>query len=68
MPMNRLKARYENGECPVCGTEIPDDVREGDQCQECDKVFVILRRDDPEPEEEEYLKEYEETLDNDDKA
>jgi hypothetical protein len=31
---------YENGECPDCGEEIPDNVSDGDSCCNCEHVFT----------------------------
>ena len=39
--MNPVKDNYENGECPDCFAEIPDDVGEGDECQNCGHVFYL---------------------------
>ncbi len=36
---NAIKESYEDGECPDCGHEIPDDVEEGDECDNCPHVF-----------------------------
>jgi hypothetical protein len=37
--MNRVKAAYEDGICPDCGIDIPDDVEEGEGCKNCGHVF-----------------------------
>jgi len=37
--MNIIKDSYENGECPDCGEDIPDDVSNGDGCSNCSHVF-----------------------------
>jgi hypothetical protein len=37
--MNIIKDSYENGECPDCGKDIPDDVSGGDGCSNCGHVF-----------------------------
>ena len=45
MPANRLKDRY-NGECPVCGDEMDDNVREGDECSTCGEIFEMCSEPD----------------------
>ena len=37
--MNKIKNSYEDGVCPDCGEEIPDDVVDGQECENCDHVF-----------------------------
>lgn len=37
--MSIIKDSYENGECPDCGEDIPDDVSNGDECSNCSHVF-----------------------------
>ena len=37
--MNIIKDSYENGECPDCGKNIPDDVSGGDGCSNCGHAF-----------------------------
>ena len=37
---NLIKASYEDGECPDCGEQIPNDVKEGQECKNCDHVFT----------------------------
>ena len=37
--MNLIKDSYENGECPDCGEDIPNDVSNGDGCSNCSHVF-----------------------------
>ena len=37
--MNTVKAAYEDGVCPDCGEDIPDDVTDGDQCTNCEHTF-----------------------------
>ena len=37
--MNIIKDSYENGECPDCGKNIPDDVSGGDGCSNCGHIF-----------------------------
>jgi hypothetical protein len=32
---------YDNEECPDCHCPIPDDVSEGDACENCGHVFTI---------------------------
>lgn len=34
-----VKDDYENGECPDCGTPIPDEATAGDECSNCGHVF-----------------------------
>jgi hypothetical protein len=34
-----VKGSYENGMCPDCGYEIPNDVQDGDKCANCPHVF-----------------------------
>jgi DNA-directed RNA polymerase subunit RPC12/RpoP len=36
---NVIVAAYPDGKCPDCGEEIPDDVEEGDACENCGHVF-----------------------------
>jgi hypothetical protein len=36
---NDVKNAYPNGKCPDCLMEIPDDVHDGDECQNCGHVF-----------------------------
>ena len=36
---NKVKQSYENGECPDCGEDIPDDIVNGDKCANCGHVF-----------------------------
>jgi len=36
---NAVKAAYPGGVCPDCGTDIPDDVADGDSCENCDHTF-----------------------------
>jgi DNA-directed RNA polymerase subunit RPC12/RpoP len=43
---NPIKDSYEDGKCPDCGKEIPDDVVDGEDCQDCPHVFVMPRDDD----------------------
>ena len=44
----RVKDAYMNGLCPDCQEEIPDDVVDGDACENCNHVFYYPRRNDPE--------------------
>ena len=37
--MSIIKDSYENGECPDCGEDIPNDVSNGDGCSNCSHVF-----------------------------
>jgi len=37
--MNHVKAAYENGRCPDCGEDIPEDVMHGQACSNCEHVF-----------------------------
>ena len=46
--MNIIKDSYENGECPDCGKDIPDDVSGGDECSNCGHVFYSLVRSEVE--------------------
>ena len=36
---NPVKAAYEGGVCPDCGTKIPYHVADGDECENCEHVF-----------------------------
>jgi hypothetical protein len=44
--MNHVKAAYEDGICPDCDNEIPDDVEEGEACAVCGHVFWSGDNDD----------------------
>lgn len=44
--MNAIKESYENGKCPDCGENIPDDVVDGQECLHCGHVFCETRPDD----------------------
>lgn len=46
--MKKLKVKdgYENGLCPDCGAEISDNAEEGDECQNCQHVFWVIRKYD----------------------
>ena len=37
--LNPIKLSYDDGECPDCNLEIPDDVEEGQACINCGHVF-----------------------------
>ena len=37
--MNKVKDSYEDGICPDCNENIPDNVVEGDSCKNCGHVF-----------------------------
>ena len=37
----RLKDLYQDGECPDCGEEIPDDAEPGCECKNCGHVFWL---------------------------
>jgi DNA-directed RNA polymerase subunit RPC12/RpoP len=41
-----MRENYENGECPDCGEEIPDDMPEGGECANCGHVFHLPQEDD----------------------
>jgi len=49
MTTNPLKSKFDDN-CPTCGWNIPDDVREGDECLECGYVFMMDA--EPEPSED----------------
>ena len=36
---NPIKLSYDDGVCPDCGLEIPDDVVEGQGCANCEHAF-----------------------------
>ena len=38
---NKVKISYENVQCPNCGDTIPDDVEEGDECENCGHVIDL---------------------------
>lgn len=40
-----VKGSYENGACPDCGYEIPNDVQDGDRCENCPHVFYDETKD-----------------------
>ena len=51
--MNIIKGSYENGECPDCGEDIPNDVSNGDGCSNCSHVFYSpVKPEVPELDEE----------------
>lgn len=35
-----IKDNYDNGECPDCGEEIPDDALSGEECSNCGHVWT----------------------------
>lgn len=37
--MNTIKQSYEDGICPDCGQDIPDNVADGEECTNCGHVF-----------------------------
>jgi len=37
--LNPVKDAYEHGDCPDCGEDIPDNVKEGEVCENCKHVF-----------------------------
>jgi rubredoxin len=43
---NPIKDAYEDGECPDCGQDIPNDVTDGDACSNCGHVFTEEKADD----------------------
>jgi len=43
---NPIKQAYEDGECPDCGDPIPDDVAEGQACENCGHVFCLPKDND----------------------
>jgi hypothetical protein len=36
---NPVKENYENGKCPDCNIDIPNDVIDGVACLNCDHIF-----------------------------
>ncbi|HOS16057.1 MAG TPA: hypothetical protein PKX15_03435 [Bacteroidales bacterium] len=44
--MNKIKESYPDGKCPDCGDEIPDNVKDGDECLNCGHIFWEEREDD----------------------
>lgn len=44
--VNYVKLAYEDGVCPDCDTGIPDDVVDGQSCENCPHVFGLPRPDD----------------------
>lgn len=44
--MNSVRDGDEDGECPDCGTPIPDDAEEETGCVECGHVFMLAGLDD----------------------
>ena len=45
-PLNAVKWAYEDGVCPECGEDIPDDIADGQGCAYCTHVFYYARPDD----------------------
>jgi len=43
---NSVKESYEGGLCPDCGADIPNEVEDGDACENCGHVFVAEHADD----------------------
>jgi hypothetical protein len=43
---NIVKDSYPNNECPDCGKAIPDDVANGESCDNCGHVFCLETEDD----------------------
>ena len=41
-----VKSCYEDGVCPDCGEDIPDDAVEGQECENCGHVFCYETEDD----------------------
>ena len=41
-----IKDDYDNGECPDCYEDIPDDMVEGGECENCGHVFYSEVNDD----------------------
>jgi hypothetical protein len=46
LPAKKIKDEYEDGVCPDCQQEIPDDVVEGEACSNCEHVFSYERNCD----------------------
>ena len=44
--LNPVKLAYNDGVCPDCDTGIPEDVVDGQSCENCDHVFCLPRDDD----------------------
>lgn len=38
-PVARIKAEYEDGVCPDCGQDIPDNAKHGEECGNCGHVW-----------------------------
>lgn len=53
--LNEVKRAYDDGICPDCGEEIPDDVAEGDACKNCRYVFNRIHEDSISAEENERI-------------
>jgi hypothetical protein len=43
--MNPVKAAYEDGRCPDCGSAIPDGIVDGESCDNCGHVFCTITPD-----------------------
>ncbi len=43
--MNPVKAAYEDGVCPDCGSDIPDGIIDGESCGNCGHVFCTITPD-----------------------
>jgi len=47
---NPVKNSYEHCLCPDCGEDIPSNVKEGDECEDCGHAFYEAKEDDnPDP-------------------
>lgn len=46
LPARKVKEEYEDGVCPDCGEEIPEEATEGESCSNCEHVFCFERADD----------------------
>ena len=44
--LNPVKLAYADGVCPDCDTGIPEDVVDGQSCENCDHVFCLPKPDD----------------------
>ena len=42
--MNKVKDSYEDGVCPDCSEDIPDDCVDGQECSNCGHVFYKENR------------------------
>ena len=43
--VNAVKLAYKDGVCPVCGKDIPDDVVDGQSCENCELLFCLPQKD-----------------------